>query len=198
MQLIFNIQLKNKSDINYENSSLAENSKSQQRQGESFFTGKSLEVLCKDKVCANETNDNTCTVLGSLPQNLSNNYLDNTNGHASILSCNVSDLKPQTIEFNFKEKQTDHELKELNQNESLYAISESTRIQAGDKDGTYDDIENITQTNENEDFTLNDKDVTISEEMVNVIHNIDAGEIVLKDSRKIEIRKSNGLVLKFD
>ena len=183
----------NKSDYDYENSSLADSSKSQQRQAESFYTGKSVEVIYKDRICTNETNDNTCTVLIGQQQNLSNNYLDNTTGSTSIISCYVSDLKPQTIDFNFKEKQNDHELKDLNQNESLYAISESTRIQAGDKDGTYDDIENITQTNGNDDICQDDKDVTL-QEMISVINKNNGEENVMKEFRKIEIRKSNGLV----
>jgi hypothetical protein len=97
---------------------------------------KSMEILHKDKVCRNETNESS----NAQAQNLSNNFLDNTES-TSIISCYVSGMKPQTTDFNAEENQYENVLRELNPNESLYAISESTRIQVGDKDGTYDDID---------------------------------------------------------
>ena len=159
---------KNKSsgDCNESSNSLSDESKSQQRQGchlDSFCGSKSVEVLNKDKISNDETNENT--VLSKHKKN-SSNYLDNTAGSTSIISCYVpSDLKTQIIDLNLKEKLNGHELRDLNQNESLYAISESTRIHAGDKDGnnTYDDIDNITQTNANGDFSQEkDKDATLN------------------------------------
>jgi hypothetical protein len=179
----------NKSDCDFENSSLGDNSKSQQRHSNSFCMIKSVEILHKDKVCTNETNESS----SGRAQNLSNNYLDNT-GSTSIISCYVSDMKPQATDFNAKEKQNENELKDLNQNESLYAISESTRIQMGEKDGTYDDIDqldNITQTNENENQTQVDKDATLNQEMANKIQ-INGEANILTDLKKSGIRKSNG------
>jgi len=98
-------------------------------------------------------------------------------------------MKPQATDFNAKEKQSENELKDLNQNESLYAISESTRI--GDKDVTCDDIDNITQKNENGDQTQIDKDATLNQEMANRIQ-INGDANILTDLKKSGIRKSNG------
>ena len=174
----------NKSECDYENSSLGDSSKSQQRHSSSLYIIKSVEILHKDKVCTNETNESS----SGRAQNLSSNYLDNT-GSTSIISCYVSDMKPQATDFNAKEKHSENELKDLNQNESLYAISESTRI--GDKDGTYDDIDNITQTNENRDQTQIDKDATLNQETANRIQ-INGDANILTDLKKSGIRKSNG------
>ena len=68
------------------------------------------------------------------------------------------------------------------------------KIQVGEKDGTYDDIDqldNITQTNENEIQTQVDKDATLNQEMANRIQKNGEANI-LTDLKKSGIRKSNG------
>jgi hypothetical protein len=128
---------------------------------DSFYANKSIEILLnKDKICADDTAENTCAAPNSQQQNLST-YLNNTTGSTSILSCHVSSsLKLPTIDSNLKEKQNSLNDNELNQNETLYAISESTRIQHADDNNTYmDDIDDLTQTS----ISLNkDKDATLA------------------------------------
>ena len=178
-------------------------SNSQQRTNEamtSFYADKSIQLLLnKNKPCADDTAENTCTAPNSQPQNMSN-LLNNTTGSTSIVSCHVSSsLKLQTIESNLKDKQNSLNDNELNQNETLYAISESTRIHnVDDKNCTLlDDIGDTTQTNGFTSEINKDRDATLNAEshasaIVSGEHFKNGGGDFLHVLEPNKMKKSNG------
>ena len=119
---------------------------------DSSYNSSVIQILNKDRVF-NESAENTLCDNG-LHDNFPNKqqyYFNNSVVSTSIVSYGSSSIKLPDINHDTKN------LEDRNENNfTMYAISESTRIQQDDKENnTYDDIEDITQTNETADEILN-------------------------------------------